>query len=106
MATINGVKINIGEMTSTQSALETDNSTLIGELNKVKSSMDTLKGTEVWSSEGASAIQTKFENLFPKFSEIHKVVEEYTTFLGKTIQSYDSNEIAVTSAAKNVSDWK
>lgn len=105
MANINGVKISIPEMTSAKSTLETDNTNLKGELDKVKASMDALKGTDVWSSEGATAIQAKFDNLYPKFNEIHKVIEEYTTFLGKTINSYDANETAVSSAARNVSDW-
>lgn len=106
MPIINGIKVSIGEMTSVKSALETDNKTLIDELNKVKSSMDILAGTEVWSSEGGSAIQAKFTALFPKFAEIHKVVEEYTEFLGKTISGYDANETVITEQAKNVSDWK
>lgn len=106
MAGINGVKVSIPEMTSVKSTLETDNANLISELNKVKASMDVLKGTEVWSSEAATAIQAKFDNLYPKFNEIHKVVEDYTTFLGKTISNYDTTETAVSSQAKNVSDWK
>lgn len=106
MATINGIKVSIPEMNSAKSTLETDNETLITELGKVKTSMDTLAGTEIWSSEGGTAIQTKFESLYPKFAEIHKVVEEYTTFLGKTISGYDVNETVIAEQARNVSDWK
>ncbi len=106
MSTVNGVKISIPEMTSAKSSLETYNQNLIGELNNVKSSMDALKGTEVWSSEGATAIQTKFDTLYPKFNEIHKVIEDYTIFLGNTISGYDNTETAVVSQARNVSDWK
>lgn len=105
MAAINGVKVSIPEMTSAKSTLETDNENLITELNKVKASMDVLKGTEVWSSEAATAIQAKFDNLYPKFNEIHKVVEDYTIFLGKTISNYDTTESTVASRARNVSDW-
>ena len=105
MATINGVKVSIAEMKSTKTSLSNDNSDIMTELNKVDKSMDDLKGTEVWSSEGATAIQSKFDQLYPKFKELNTAVEEYVTYLENTISKYDTTETAVVSSARNVSDW-
>ncbi len=102
---INGIKIDISAMTNTKSNLETDNETISQQLRNVRASMDALKGTEVWASEAATNLQAKFENLYPKFDQIHNAIEEYTIFLEKTIREYDANETVISDAARNVKDW-
>lgn len=105
MATINGVKVSITDLQNTKSTLEECNTSIIGELNHVKATMEALRGTEVYSSEGATTIKNKFDTLCPKFDKIHSVIEEYTIFLGNTIKDYEGTESAVVTQAKNVKDW-
>lgn len=103
---INGVKVSVPDLENAKTTLENCNSNILGELNHVKSVMEGLRGTEIYSSEGATAIKNKFDTLSPKFNKIHDVIEQYTVFLGNTIKDYEGTETAVVSQAKNVKDWE
>ena len=105
MPTINGVKVNTQEVENYRKKLNNDNEDIKRQLSNVKKSMDYLKGTEIWKSEAATAIQNKFDNLAPVFDKFYKVVTDYIEFLDGTIEKYDATESAVKQHAQNVSDW-
>lgn len=106
MATLQGVKISLPEMQTFRGKVDQDNEEIKVQLGKVSASMDYLKGTDIWKSEGGDAIQSKFQQLSPKFEKFYSTVKEYIKFLDDTIKDYDTTETAVVSNAQNVSDWK
>jgi WXG100 family type VII secretion target len=105
MASINGVKVNTQEIENYRKRLNDDNEDIKRQLSNVKKSMDYLKGTEIWKSEGATAIQSKFDTLSPVFDKFYKAVTDYIEFLDRTVEKYSTTERAITQDARNVSDW-
>ena len=102
----NGINVDIGVMKSINSDLKDYNDTITQQLKSVKSSMEHLSGTEVWTSDTSKAIQTRFNELSPKFEAIHNVIEEYTTFLDETIKQYESDEGTMSdSVGSSVGSW-
>lgn len=45
-----------------------------------------------WTGSAAEEYATKFTNMLPTFDEIKKKVEEFTTFLNNTADSYEKAE--------------
>lgn len=105
MPAINGVKVDTQEIRNYRKRLNDDNEDIKRQLSNVKKSMDYLKGTEIWKSEGATVIQNKFDSLSPVFDKFYKVVSDYIEFLDRTAEKYDSTESAIKQDASSVSDW-
>lgn len=105
MAVINGVKVNTQEVENYRKRLHENNEDIKRQLSNVKKSMDYLKGTEIWKSDAATAIQAKFDNLAPVFDKFYKVVNDYVSFLDETIREYEGTEAAVKQDVQSVSDW-
>lgn len=105
MPTINGVKVSIPEIRSTKTSISNDGKEIMAQLQRVKGSMEYLKGTEVWSSEGAREIQSKFEVLYPRFQSMKTVIDDYANKLENTINKYDATESAIVQDISSVNDW-
>lgn len=94
---IEGIKISLGEVSSTASTIRTLNTSLEGRLDDIKTEMNALSST--WQSDAAETIREKFNALAPKFATYKEIVESYAKFLDTTVSSYDATETAINSNA-------
>lgn len=102
---LNGIKVSIIELDGAIKKLKDDGDVISAKLKEVKGSMDVLKGTEVWSSEGATEIQKKFDALCPKFDVMKSIIDDYVSKLEETKSKYNVAEDAVVGDTKTVQDW-
>ncbi len=90
MATIDGINITLEELNSAATNIHKRNAELNAILENIKNQMNNLRNS--WESEAARNIQNNFSSVEPKFKQYFDVIESYSDFLVKTVQSYQSTE--------------
>ncbi|KAA0549168.1 WXG100 family type VII secretion target [Bacillus sp. BGMRC 2118] len=92
-----GIKISLGEVTSTANTIRTLNQNLDSRLKDIKGQMDGLSSS--WQSDASNTIRDNFNALQPKFEAFREVVDAYAKFLDQTVTNYNSAETAINNNA-------
>lgn len=90
MATIEGIKITLGEVSKTSTTIRSLNQSLDTKLTDMQSQVNSLSST--WTSDAGNTIVQKMKNMSGRFEEYKKVIESYASFLDQTVTNYDSVE--------------
>lgn len=90
MATIEGIKITLGEVSKTSTTIRSLNQSLDTKLTDMQSQVNSLSST--WTSDAGNTIVHKMKNMSGRFEEYKKVIESYASFLDQTVTNYDSAE--------------
>jgi len=90
MATIEGIKITLGEVSKTSTTIRSLNQSLDTKLTDMQSQVNALSST--WTSDAGNTIVQKMKNMSGRFEEYKKVIESYASFLDQTVTNYDSVE--------------
>lgn len=87
---IEGINITLEEVSSSASAIRTQNNNLNTILENIRSQMTNLGNT--WNSEAYNTIKTNFDKLIPTFKNYYEITDSYADFLDKTVLSYQQTE--------------
>jgi WXG100 family type VII secretion target len=98
---VEGIKITLGEVSSTASQIRTLNQNLTERLSEIKREMNALSAT--WNSDASNTIRGNFNAMQPKFESFREIVESYAKFLDNTVQAYNTTE---TNINQNASAFK
>lgn len=92
-----GIKISLGEVTSTANQIRTLNANLAERLEEIKREMNALSSS--WNSDASNTIRTNFNALQPRFQAFKEIVDSYAKFLDNTVTNYNSAETAINNNA-------
>ena len=94
---IEGIKISLGEVSSTAGSIRTINTNLGTRLDEIKKEMNDLAQT--WQSDASNTVRERFNSLAPKFDNYRQIIESYAKFLDNTVTNYDATESSINSNA-------
>jgi WXG100 family type VII secretion target len=94
---IEGIKITLGEVSSTASQIRTLNQNLNSRLEEIKREMNNL--SQSWNSDASNSIRGNFNALQPRFEMFREVVDNYSKFLDNTVTNYNATETAINNNA-------
>lgn len=93
MATIEGIKITLGEVSKTASTIRSLNQSLDSKLVDMQNQVTQLSNT--WQSDASNTIVAKMKGMSGRFEEYKNVIESYAKFLDQTVTQYDSVESGI-----------
>ena len=95
----NQIKITMSDVSATSANMRSLNAQLDETLNNISHEMNELNN--VWQSDGANQIVSRFKTFASRFVSESQTTEDYCKFLDLTVNTYGSLESTISGNANN-----